>query len=989
MKYLLLSALCLLATVSLPAQNTIGLPEITNYSKKDHRGGAQSRQIKQDRNGILYFANNEGVLTFDGVYWKTYPLPNKSIVRSLAFGPDGKLYAGGQDEFGYFSAAPNGSLVYHSLRHLVPEADRSFTDVWEIYFHAGKTFFQTSNKIFALSGTHCTVYKSTHWRFIGRNNHQLIAQDYNRDLLLYKEGVWTPFLTQSELPADYFVTSLTAVGQDLSLLTTLKHGVYLLRGTTITKLNSPFLATLENKFISSSALLDEGRVVLTTNLDGCHIIDLKGNLVQSFTRAEGLQDNNILDVFLDKENNLWLGLDNGIDFIAYNNAIKNIYPDQENLGSGYAARIHAGELYLGTSNGLYRVPLYESADLSYVKGRFQPVANTKGQVWNLSEVNGTLLLGHHDGGFVVEGSMARPVDNTSGFWNFLPFSNVLPSSLIVTGTYQGLNFYNYAGGKLTNTATHAHFESARFVLIDNGSIWASHPYKGIFRVTQAPGNKWRIRQYGPQEGIRSANGNYIFRVANRVLVTTESGILEYNAQQDRFEPSAYYNNLFAGKAIRYLREDASGNLWFVYDKILGVVTQSGGKPSIIYLPELTNKFVSGFEFVYPVNNQNIFIGGEKGFYHLNFEKYKKNKCPLQVQVRTVRATGEGDSLLFGGYAGEVNRLRDSVRPHRRQVKYAWNSFHFQYSATAYGQQANIEYSIKLEGLDSKWSDWGPKTEKEYTQLSPGTYTFRVKARNNLGDESGVSAYSFTVLPPWYRSFWAYGLYCFLFAGLLYGFYRLLQRKYEKQLQQAEEEQKRLQYLHALELEKSEKEIIKLRNEKLEAEINHKNKELASTAMHLVQKGELFSKVKEELLKLKKSTAGEKGGEDFKKIIRILSEEDKVDQDWEHFAIHFDKVHSDFLIALKDRFPKLSPNELKLSAYLRMNLSTKEIAQLMNISVRGVEISRYRLRKKLQIPTETNLFEYLLHFQNGKANPPAARKAEDPVSSPEAKAGPTT
>jgi DNA-binding CsgD family transcriptional regulator len=89
----------------------------------------------------------------------------------------------------------------------------------------------------------------------------------------------------------------------------------------------------------------------------------------------------------------------------------------------------------------------------------------------------------------------------------------------------------------------------------------------------------------------------------------------------------------------------------------------------------------------------------------------------------------------------------------------------------------------------------------------------------------------------------------------------------------------------------------------------------------------------------------------------------MDQGWEQFAFHFDRVHSDFLAALKQEYPQLTANEQKLCAYLRMNLSTKEIAGLMNISVRGVEISRYRLRKKLQIPTETNLFQFLLAIKS--------------------------
>ena len=188
----------------------------------------------------------------------------------------------------------------------------------------------------------------------------------------------------------------------------------------------------------------------------------------------------------------------------------------------------------------------------------------------------------------------------------------------------------------------------------------------------------------------------------------------------------------------------------------------------------------------------------------------------------------------------------------------------------------------------------------------------------------------------------------------------------RQKQRYEERQKQLRDLHQLDLEKNEKEIVKLRNEKLEAEINHKNKEMASATMHLVKKGELITRIKDELQRLTKNTEEEKSLDALKKMIKTLGEDDKMDEDWEHFTVHFDKAHNDFFVALKEKHSNLTPNELKLCAYLRMNLSTKEMAQLMNISVRGVEISRYRLRKKLQIPTETNLFTYLLDFHgNGK------------------------
>ncbi|MDQ6757338.1 MAG: transcriptional regulator [Bacteroidota bacterium] len=948
----------------LSAQNTIGLPDIINYSKQDYKAGAQNRQIRQDKNGILYFANSEGLLTFNGINWKIYPLPNKSIVRSIEFGPDNKLYVGGQDEFGYFSPSANGTLVYHSLKQLLPENERSFTDVWEIYFFKDWVFFQTSNKIYQISGNHSTIHSSTHWRFITVCNNRLIAQDFTKGLLSFQNGIWSPFLKKSELPTDYFATSLTPIGQDSSILTTVKNGVYLLKGDEITKMRSSFLDHIADTHISASIMVNKEHIALTSNLDGCYIIDKKGTLIQKFSRKEGLQNNNILNIFLDKEKNIWIGLDNGIDFIAYNNAVKHIYPDYPNEGSGYAANIFNDQLFLGTSNGLYKTALYKENDLSYVKGVFELVNNTQGQVWNLSEVNGKLLMGHHDGAFIIENNFAKPIDNTSGFWTFLPYSNNIPASIIIAGTYQGIKFFNYQNEIFTNKNMLAQFESARFVCIDNNKIWISHPYKGIYRV-QLNGNNPETKYYTPKEGVQSPNGNYIFKIRNRIIMTTEGGIFEYNELKDTFEPSAFYDELFANKKIRYLKEDEAGDIWFVFEKFLGVVDMSLEKPHIIYFPELANKFVSGFEFIYPVDKNNIFIGGDKGFYHINYEQYKNIKYSLGVKIISVKAIKDRDSLLFGGYNAEVNDDRTSSQNKKVNLSYAWNSFHFEFASPIYAQQSNIEYSYYLKGFDEGWSGWIKKNDKEYTNLPSGEYTFQVKARNNLGNESAPVNYSFTILPAWYQSKLAYLIYLMLSAVLIYVLYKRQKVKFIKQQIKYEEEQKHLQYLHQLELENNEKAIVKLKNENLETEINHKNKELAAATMHLVQKGELMAKIKDELMRILKTIGNENFVQEFKRVIRMMTDDDKFDQDWEQFSFHFDRVHGDFLMNLKNKFPNLSPTELKLCAYLRMNLSSKEMAQLMNITVRGVEISRYRLRKKLQIPTEINLYNYLIHTSSLK------------------------
>ncbi|MBD0333363.1 MAG: hypothetical protein ICV66_11980 [Chitinophagaceae bacterium] len=366
-------------------------------------------------------------------------------------------------------------------------------------------------------------------------------------------------------------------------------------------------------------------------------------------------------------------------------------------------------------------------------------------------------------------------------------------------------------------------------------------------------------------------------------------------------------------------------------------------------------------------------------------------------IRKVESLTLDESLIFGGYI---------VSPAAPSIKYRGNSLHFEFSSPVYGYRHHLEYSYYLSGFEKSWSAWTSRTEKDYTNLPAGNYTFKVKCRNNQTNESAITEYSFTILPPWYQTWWAYSLYITFLFGSFFIFYKKQQFKYKKlqqkklleqqrrydeeqkqlqymhqleieknekeiiQLKNAklqaeieqknlEEEQKRLQLLHQIEVEKNEKEIIELRNEKLQSEVAHKNTELASSAMNLVRKIEMLSKLKADLIQYKEVPDADKSAREFQKIIKIIDKELDHDHEWEQFAIHFDHVHTNYLKKLKDQYPNLTVSELKLAAYLRLSITTKEIAQLMNISVRGVETSRYRLRKKLGVNNETNLFDFLI------------------------------
>lgn len=944
--------------------NTIGLPHVINFTRQEYRGGLQNWEICQDAEGWIYIANNEGLLCFDGNYWQLYPLPNNTIVRSVAADVSGRIYVGGQDELGYFTPGKNGNLIYHSLLSLLPPKERSFGDVWDIVIRNKDVFFRTEQKIIRINGSNAFIYPAPmEWAFLGMCNGTIYAHDFKNGLLRYAQQVWEPVQKINTLPPNDPVTAVMPLDNHTLLLTTLKNGLFFLKDdgklTRHPTGNNRFFA--EERIYAATAL-DSGWYALATNNSGVYIIDVQGNIIQHFSKTEALQNNNVLSIFLDRQKNLWLGLDNGIDFIAYNSAIKHITPLMQD-GSGYAACLFQNRLYLGTSNGLFSVPLENRTDLSFSKGKFEPVQNARGQAWVLANINQQLLLGHHDGAFVVDGNQAKPLITDHGYWNFIPLSNVLPTDTVAAGNYRGIQLLRYNGKGFVPDVAIPHFdESSRYLCIDAlGHFWVSHPYHGVFRIRRQ-GSHYTIDTYTRANGLPSTLNNHVFNIHNTIVAGTAQGVYGFNTATQRFEPSAYFRPLLGEKSIRYLREDKEGNIWFIFDKSLGVIDITGKKPRIIYLPELNNKMLSGFEFIYPVDEHNIFLGGEKGFYHINYAKYKKNVPALQASIRRVLVRQNRDSILYGGF-----KMSNDEKPATPSIHSKFKTIQFQFSSSLYGYQSNLEYSYRLKGFDEQWSEWSSRTEKEYTNLSEGTYTFEVKVRNNLGNESATDSFTFTVMPPWYRTLWAKMLYVLLFVAGLFQLYRWQQKRFNRQMQKMEEEQQKLRYIHELERSKTEGELAALRNAKLEAEINFKNSEMASTAMHLLKKGELLSKIKAELTQIMKRMQDEQAITEIRKMIKSLNEDENIDQEWENFSKHFDKVHGDFVVTLKNIHPNLTNNELKLCTYLRMNLSTKEIAQLMNISVRGVEISRYRLRKKLGIPSEVSLFDYLIRIKEAESN----------------------
>ncbi|HEY0899258.1 MAG TPA: triple tyrosine motif-containing protein, partial [Sphingobacteriaceae bacterium] len=298
---------------------------------------------------------------------------------------------------------------------------------------------------------------------------------------------------------------------------------------------------------------------------------------------------------------------------------------------------------------------------------------------------------------------------------------------------------------------------------------------------------------------------------------------------------------------------------------------------------------------------------------------------------------------------------------RIEIPFKGNSIRISFSLPHYSPE-DIRYQYFLEGYSDQWSDWSTQAQKEFSNLPSGSYTFMVRAKVNDRTLSESTRLEFEVLTPWYSTFWAWIIYAAILAYLVWVGRKAYLRKllaHQKQLQQklqAEKEEQLRQETLA-----NEREIVRLRNQQLQADLDSKNRELANSAMNIVSKNELLQKISEEIHLLQDDHGQKLSDTRLKSIQKVINDGMNDDRDWNLFEKSFNEAHENFFKKLKADHPELVPNDLKLCSYLRMNMSSKEIASLLNITLRGVEIRRYRLRKKLNVPQNKNLTEFLMEI----------------------------
>lgn len=934
---------------------------IVNYHKGLYGKGSQTWKIASYDKYWVNFANKNGMLQYDGNTWNIYPLNNRSDVRSVFPSTnDHRIYVGGIHEFGYFEPGESGKLSYTCMSDSLEENDRSIGNIWGIHEVDNMLYFQGDSRVIKKLGDKYTVIDSGGLKIDCSdmiNGILYIGTDKGVQVLI--GNTFFP-LKGGEALTSYRIRGIVPHEKGV-LIATAYDGLFYYDGELVTPYPlgiESFLAENEVFCVASR----ENKIALGTVHKGIVLIDKKTPDAKYFNENNGLQNNTVLSVSFDYFGNLWAGLDNGIDYIHLSSSNTNLYTYPYFYGTGYDALLANENLYLATNRGLYCTPY----PVQFKEGNpdIRSMPNSSGQVWGVKQIGDEIFCLHDRGVFLVEGERMRRIGQINGAWTCQLVDNT--SDKLYVGVYDGL----YVLEKKANEWEVSHrvegiIESCRFFEQESDRvIWLSNSGKlRRIELDRELKNVVKVEVYGEDKELPFVYEKEIpvNRVNGKVFFSSPAGTYIYNSSTRKIEPSEEMNTLLGHKGSFYRLMQLKGHIVGLNSQEICISNltnyKKGAETITLPLDVPSIELVQGAETFIPLLDSLIVIPNDKGFALAKLSRDKMVKGHHKVvNVRNVHVSYPKDSLIYTD-----NFLSRKETP---SLSFLQNTIRFEYGVPSFIYSEDVSYQYRLN--KGEWSDYTKLLTKEYSNLSEGNYTFEVKALFPDGIFA-TDSFSFLILAPWYRSTAAYVFYLALLLGLMWCIYRWddirVNRKKQQAVVEKDKEIREKEKEFERENARKEKQIIQLEKEKLEHELQYKSQEMANLMINFVRKNEILTEIKSDLFKVISVMKGE-GNKEPKQLLLVVN--NKIDSNIQsdellkRFEEQFDLVHNNFMKRLQEKHPDLSLNERMMCAYLIMNLSTKEIAPLLNLSVRGVETIRYRIRKKFSLEREDSLVEYLNH-----------------------------
>jgi len=772
-----------------------GYSTIINYSYKDYDHRPQNHAIIQDKRGVMYFGNNEGILEFDGIYWRKIPVKGK-LVRSLAINENGRIYVGASNEFGYLIPDSVGELIYHSLIQYMDDINEDFGDVWKTHVTSEGVYFQTSDAIFRWNNDSLKTWRSEH-------KYQ-ISLILNNKLFVRERGVGLKIMTGDTLVlinhGEKFeaidVYGMVPLEENDALIITKEEGIF-----RFYNINDPkngrlvrYFTEIDN-FLSENEVnnvfkIDENRYSFGTWGSGIIIFDQTTGQFEVINKISGLQDEIIKDQFLDNRNNLWLALDNGISMVSISVPV-TFYKDNAGLETTiesitrfnnylYVAT-RTGTYYLSHPGGLNTPPIFSEQSF-YNKPGFFRVDEVTNECWALlpieSERQKNLFIALNNKVYVIDknNKIVGKIDNIPySFWQ----SEHDPYTVFI-GTETGIESVTLKNGNWTKEANIKGVDELIYTMAEDpsGNLWMGTDNGSVLTMNIT---NYRMTKENPQVfRYDSANGLpeggiYVKLIDKKPLFATSKGLYAFKPDQKIFEPDTTYGPEFSDGStyIHRLSQDNNGNIWMVtFQEKTGeyetgyLEKQDHGSYKWVRKPFLS--FSKGvIQAIYHDKDGITWLGGPSGLFRFDANIEKNFEQNYNTLIRRVKSGS--DSLIFKGTYFDNNNLASLNQPEALipTFSYANNSLTFEFSAPVNEDNSPMLFSYWLEGYEKEWSDWSADTKKEYTNLHEGSYKFHVRSKNLYEKIGNESTYEFSITPPWTRTILAYIGYILFLVTFIY------------------------------------------------------------------------------------------------------------------------------------------------------------------------------------------------------------------------------
>lgn len=998
-------------------------PPLHYYNPAEYSGGTQNWCVARGFGGQMMFGNNYGLLAFDSRHWEMTNVPNYTTVRAVYYDEASrKVYVGASDEFGYFVGRDYTSLS----QALTKSADRQTREaisgeIWNIFPLADRVVMQSKTHIFFIDkADHTRVV-----RMPARIETSAPAPD-GTVIVATGKGIYTLSPTGQPrqvaltgLPDDAVVRQIVASpasGAEAAepgtiaakaeaapaltaeaargnrsgdvVFATAQHGLYVwhrAQGTAepLTLDVTPYLTEHQ---IFCAAVKDRQMAIGTVS-GGLVVKDFATGRTTYANASTGLMVNTVLAVGYDNNGRVWMGLNNGIAYMNTHTPAAGLTSTIGGIGTGYCSLREGQLLYLGTNQGLYTLPVPLHSQASPLPATPHLVGGMTGQVWTLCRAYGQVMACTDNGLYIVSGggttASARRIEGMEGTWSVAEVpSAVSPAGgqLLLACDYTGFAVLQREGNgyRLRNRIKGTDIVSGNFVFDNDGALWVAHWQKGIYRLCLDTDFRrvTKTEHFGAENGLPTDAGNSIVVIGGRMYVSAVGGLHTYDSKAHALAPAKAAPLFHSYDPAPRIIETPSGDVFAINKGYLALArrTPKGYEVDESSFRNLDYKLQYGMGNAGFIDDSHTILNTADGFILVD-HTYRHTPSSNPLFVSSITSTKRGEVQLYNVMSHpDGSRLR---------IAHSDNSLRIVFVMPEYANPKDVAYQCWLKGYDKDWSELLGVNTKEYTQLPKGRYTFCVKAINSQTGETFATEMDIEILPAWYETWWAYILYFVLAALALYyggvAYARRSQRAVRQQMEawrlRQREERHRLEAENA----RKESEVVQLRNSQLELELKHRSSKLADSVTNLIRKNDTLLDIDERLQAVAAAaaelaqTTGQTGtatarqhallSRRIAEIRREIKENIASDDNWDKFEQNFNLVYDAFMSKLSERFPGLKPSDKRLCAYLRMGLSTKEIASLMNTAPRSIETARYRLRKKLDLTNGENLVDFLQNFDS--------------------------